>query len=350
MIDIYTLSLEALSEKLAEWGEPRFRAKQLWTWIYEKRAASFDDMTDLPKPMRDRLSQQMTLGSLTMETEQTATDGTVKRLYRLADDQLIESVLMEYDDDRRTACISTQAGCAMGCVFCATGQMGFGRHLTVDEIFEQAMFFARDLEKRGERLSNVVLMGMGEPFHNYDASLAAVRRLMTDLGIGARHITISTVGLVPMIRRFADEGLQVKLAISLHAATDAERDALLPVNRRYPLADLLSACRFYVEKTNRRISFEWTLIDGSNDTPEQAHALGALLSGLMCHVNVIPLNPTSGFGGDPSAPARIEAFIDILASYDVPATVRIRRGIDIDAGCGQLKANVQKRRDSVSAE
>ena len=350
MIDIYTLSLEALSEKLAEWGEPRFRAKQLWTWIYEKRAASFDDMTDLPKPLRDRLSQQMTLGSLTMETEQTSTDGTVKRLYRLADDQLIESVLMEYDDDRRTACISTQAGCAMGCVFCATGQMGFGRHLTAGEIFEQAMLFARDLEKRGERLSNVVLMGMGEPFHNYDASIAAVRRLMTDLGIGARHITISTVGLVPMIRRFADEGLQVRLAISLHAATDAEREALLPVNRRYPLADLLAACRYYVETTGRRISFEWTLIHGSNDTPEQAHALGALLSGLMCHVNVIPLNPTTGFDGDPSAPARIEAFIDILASYDVPATVRIRRGIDIDAGCGQLKANVLKRRASVSAE
>ncbi|PJF28243.1 MAG: 23S rRNA (adenine(2503)-C2)-methyltransferase, partial [Phototrophicales bacterium] len=223
-------------------------------------------------------------------------------------------------------------------------------HLTSDEIFEQAMGFARDLEKRGERLSNVVLMGMGEPFHNYEASLTAVRRLMSDLGIGARHITISTVGLVPMIRRFADEGLQVRLAISLHAATDAEREALLPINRRYPLADLLSACRYYVEKTGRRISFEWTLIDGSNDTPEQAHALGALLSGLMCHVNVIPLNPTTGFDGDPSAPARIDAFIDILASYDVPATVRIRRGIDIDAGCGQLKANVLKRRASINAE
>ncbi len=350
MIDIYTLSLEALSKKLAEWGEPRFRAKQLWTWLYDKRAASFDDMTDLPKPLRDRLSRELTLGSLTVEMEQIAKDGTIKRLYRLLDGQLIESVLMEYDDDRRTACISTQAGCAMGCVFCATGQMGFGRHLTADEIFEQAVVFARDLEKRGERLSNVVLMGMGEPFHNYEASLAAVRRLIHDLGIGARHITISTVGLVPMIRRFADEGLQVKLAISLHAATDTERSALLPINRRYPLADLLSACRSYVQTTGRRISFEWTLIHGSNDTPEQAHALGALLSGLMCHVNVIPLNPTAGFEGDPSAPARINAFIDILASYDVPATVRIRRGIDIDAGCGQLKAKVLKRGNSVSGE
>jgi 23S rRNA (adenine2503-C2)-methyltransferase len=350
MIDLYTLSLDALTDKLAEWGEPRFRAKQLWAWVYEKRAVSFDDMTDLPKPLRDRLRQQMTLGSLTLEAEQTASDGTIKRLYRLADGQFIETVLMEYDDDRRTACISTQAGCAMGCVFCATGQMGFGRHLTADEIFEQAMLFARDLEKRGERLSNVVLMGMGEPFHNYEASLAAVRRLMSDLGIGARHITVSTVGLAPMIRRFADEGLQVKLAVSLHAAADAERAALLPINRRYPLAELLAACRYYVEKTGRRISFEWALIQGTTDTPEQAHALGALLSGLLCHVNLIPLNPTAGFSGDPSAPARIAAFIDILASYDVPATVRIRRGIDIEAGCGQLKAAVLKRRASVSGE
>jgi 23S rRNA (adenine2503-C2)-methyltransferase len=345
MIDLYSLSLDQLGDLLASWGEPRFRAKQIWSWLYEKRVDSFDAMTNLSKGLRDKLKAETTLGSLAVELEQTSTDGTVKRLYRLTDNQLIESVLMEYDDERRTACISTQAGCAMGCVFCATGQMGFARHLTPDEIFEQAMFFARDLEARGERLSNVVLMGMGEPFHNYEGSIQAVRRLMQDLGIGARHITVSTVGLVPMIRRFADEGLQVKLAISLHAATDIERNLLLPVNRRYPLRELIDACRYYTEQTGRRISFEWTLIQGKNDTPEQAHALGKLLRGLNCHVNVIPLNPTAGFAGDPSASARIDAFIGILNDeYHIPATVRIRRGIDIDAGCGQLKSAVLARR------
>lgn len=343
-VDIYSLNQEQLTETLAGWGEARFRAKQIWTWLYDRRAASFEAMHNLARPLRDRLSAEFTLGVLELETELSSSDGTVKRLYRLHDGQLIESVLMEYDDERRTACISTQAGCAMGCVFCATGQMGFARHLTADEIFEQALFFARDLEARGDRLSNVVLMGMGEPFHNYDASIAAVRRLMSDLGIGARHITISTVGLVPMIQRFAEEGLQVRLAVSLHAATDAERDALLPVNKRYPLIDLIAACHEYVAKSGRRLSFEWTLIQGENDTPAQAHALGSLLRGLSCHVNVIPLNPTGGFAGGPSAPLRIDDFIGILAEYGIPATMRVRRGIDINAGCGQLKANVLARR------
>jgi 23S rRNA (adenine2503-C2)-methyltransferase len=247
---------------------------------------------------------------------------------------------MPYDDERRTACISTQAGCAMGCVFCATGQMGFARHLTAAEIFEQAMMFARDLEAQGDRLSNVVLMGMGEPFHNYGESVQAIRRLMSDLGIGARHITVSTVGLVPQIRQFADEGLQVRLAISLHAATDQERTALLPVNKRWPLREVLAACHYYIEKTGRRITFEWALILGENDTPEQAHALGALLQGMLCHANLIPLNPTPGYEGGPSSVERVNRFVTILGEYGVPATVRVRRGIDIDAGCGQLKAAV----------
>jgi 23S rRNA (adenine2503-C2)-methyltransferase len=345
MINLYELTQDQLAELLESWGEPRFRAKQLWSWLYERRAAAFEAMTNLPKGLRMRLEAEAALGSLQLEAEQTSQDGTVKRLYHLSDGQLIESVLMEYDDERRTACISTQAGCAMGCVFCATGQMGFARHLTAEEIFEQAMLFARDLEARGERLSNVVLMGMGEPFHNYDASLAAVHRLMTDLGIGARHITVSTVGLVPLIRRFADEGLQVKLAVSLHAATNAERSALLPVNKRYPLEDLLAACREYVEKTGRRISFEWALIQGENDTSEQAHTLGKLLKGLICHVNLIPLNPTAGYEGGPSGDERARAFIATLADYGVTATVRVRRGIDIDAGCGQLKSKVIRLKD-----
>jgi 23S rRNA (adenine2503-C2)-methyltransferase len=238
----------------------------------------------------------------------------------------------------------------MGCVFCATGQMGFARHLTSDEIFEQAIRFARDLEARGERLSNVVLMGMGEPFHNYDASLSAIRRMMDQLGIGARHITISTVGLVPQIRQFAQEGLQVKLAVSLHAATDAERGALLPVNKRWPLDELIAACHEYVEKVGRRVTFEWAAIAGENDTPEQAHALGKLLKGLKCHVNIIPLNPTSGYEGGPSAMARVNIFIETLAAYGVPATVRVRRGIDIAAGCGQLKSKVLKAQREDTAE
>lgn len=343
MIDLYELSPDALADLLAGWGEPRFRAKQLVEWLYSRRVDSFEAMSNLPKSLRDRLAAETTLGVLALEAEENSADGTIKRLYRLHDGQLIESVLMEYDDERRTACISTQAGCAMGCVFCATGQMGFARHLTAAEIFEQALFFARDLEARGDRLSNIVLMGMGEPFHNYDASIEAVRRLMRDLGIGARHITVSTVGLVPMIRRFADEGLQVKLAVSLHAATDAEREALLPVNKRYPLSELIPACYEYVEKTGRRMSFEWTLIQGENDTPEQAHALGKLLKGLHCHVNVIPLNLTSGYHGGPSAQGRIDTFIALLGEYGIPATVRIRRGIDINAGCGQLKSKVLKK-------
>jgi 23S rRNA (adenine2503-C2)-methyltransferase len=344
VINLYALTQDQLAELLAGWGEPKFRAKQVWQWLYDRRVASFDAMTNLPKSLRERLKAETMLGALELVTERSSKDGTLKRLYRLPDGQLIESVMMPYDDERRTACISTQAGCAMGCVFCATGQMGFARHLSADEIFEQALHFAQGLEAQGERLSNVVLMGMGEPFHNYDESLKAIHRLMDDLGIGARHITVSTVGLVPQIRRFADQGLQCKLAISLHAATDEERGALLPVNKRWNLAELLDACRYYIEKAGRRVTFEWALIRGENDTPEQAHALGALLQGMLCHVNLIPLNPTSGYKGGPSAAAAVEAFIATLNEYGVSATVRVRRGIDIDAGCGQLKAAVIAQR------
>jgi 23S rRNA (adenine2503-C2)-methyltransferase len=340
MLDLYTVTQDELADLLQQWGEPKFRAAQIWEWLYDKRASSFDQMTNLPKPLRERLAAEAELGQLELVTEQSSKDGTLKRLYRLVDGQLIEAVLMPYDDERRTACISTQAGCAMGCVFCATGQMGFGRHLTAAEIVEQVILFARELEAQGERLSNVVLMGMGEPFHNYDESVQAVRRLMSDLGIGARHITISTVGLVPQIRRFADEGLQVRLAISLHAATDAERSALLPINKRWPLQEVLSACRYYVAETGRRITFEWALIQGENDIPQQAHALGKLLQGLLCHVNLIPLNPTKGYDGGPSSMERVNRFVEILGEYGIPATVRVRRGIDIDAGCGQLKAAI----------
>jgi 23S rRNA (adenine2503-C2)-methyltransferase len=335
-INLYDLTKDDLEAQLVAWGQPKFRAKQLWTWLYEHRAATFDEMTNLPKALRERLKDETALGSLRLVTEQRSTDGTVKRVYALPDGNMIEAVLMVYEDGRRTACISTQAGCAMGCVFCATGQMGFKRNLTVTEIFEQAMIFARELAAKGERLSNVVLMGMGEPFHNYDASIGGLHRLMDDLGIGARHLTVSTVGLAPQVRQFADEGWQVKLAISLHAADDKARGDLLPVNRRWNIAELMDACRYYIAQTGRRVTFEWALIHGETDTPEQAHELGKLLEGMLCHVNVIPLNPTAGYNGTPSEVAATDKFVSILEGYGVSATVRVRRGIDIDAGCGQL--------------
>ena len=339
-MNLYACTPEGLEADLTAWGQPRFRAKQVWRWLYERGATDFASMTDLPKDLRERLTTEASLGCLTTAAEQVSADGTVKRLYRLPGGQLVEAVLMHYDDGRRTACISSQAGCAMGCVFCATGQMGFARHLEAHEIFEQAARYAAELTQKGERLSNVVLMGMGEPFHNYDAAVAAIRRLMSDLGIGARRITVSTVGLVPAIRRFAAEGLQVKLAISLHAATDPERSALMPVNRRYPLPDLLAACRDYVDATGRRVTFEWALIAGQNDDVDTARRLGLLLRGLKCHVNLIPLNPTQGYEGRATGSEAADAFVAELARAGIPATLRVRRGIDIDAGCGQLKSKV----------
>lgn len=346
MINLYDLTFQELGGMFTIWGQPAFRAKQVWEWVYKHKVASIDQMTNLPAALRERMAAEMRLGVMTIEAERVAQDGTIKRLYRLQDGQLIESVLMLYDDNRRTACISTQAGCAMGCVFCATGQMGFARNLTSGEIIEQAIHFARLLEADGERLSNVVLMGMGEPLHNYDATLQAIELMIAPdgLGIGQRHITLSSVGLVPAIRRFAEEGLQVGLAISLHAATNEERTALLPVNKRWPISEVLDACRYYIEKTGRRVTFEWALINGKNDSVEEASRLGNLLKGLLCHVNVIPLNPTSGYEGRPSDSTRVQAFMDMLKAYGVSSSVRVRRGIDIEAGCGQLKAAVQSRR------
>jgi 23S rRNA (adenine2503-C2)-methyltransferase len=343
VINVYDLTRDELTGLLTGWGHRRYRADQLWTWLYRHKATTFGEMHTLPADLRGRLDDGVMLGALTLLHTIPSSDGeTQKYAFGLPDGQIIETVLMRYEGVRRTACISTQAGCAMGCVFCATGQMGFARHLSPGEIVEQAVHVARVLEGQGERLSNVVLMGMGEPFHNYENTLIAIRRLMDadGLNIGQRHITVSTVGLAPAIRRFAGEDLQVRLAISLHAADDAERSALLPVNRRYPIGDVLDAVREYIARTNRRVTFEWTLIAYENDTPEQAHALGRLLEGLLCHVNVIPLNPTDGYEGAPSDPARVGRFVEVLGSYGIPATVRVRRGIDVNAGCGQLKAAI----------
>ena len=340
MINLYALTFTELSSLVAEFGERPFRARQLWQWMYDKRVHDFAAMTDLPQRFLAELAQYASLGGSRLIAQQKSADGTEKRLYQLADGQLIESVLMSYEDQRKTACLSTQAGCAMGCVFCATGQMGFARNLSVAEIFEQAALLARDLASQGERLSNIVLMGMGEPFHNYDATLHAIRQFMDRLGIGARHITVSTVGLAPQIRRFANEGLQVNLAVSLHKSDDIQRSALMPVNRRWSIDELISACRYYTTKTNRRITVEWAAIAGENDTPDEAHKLGRLLAGLLCHVNIIPLNPTDNYAGAPAKNESIDQFRNILKHYDVSSTVRLRRGIDIDAGCGQLKTRL----------
>jgi 23S rRNA (adenine2503-C2)-methyltransferase len=350
--NLYDLTRDELDALMRRLGGPRYRVEQVWQWLYQQKVDAFEGMTNLPGELREKLDTESRLGGLALEREAFSSDGeTRKLLLRLPDGQLIETVLMRYDK-RITACVSTQAGCAMGCVFCATGQMGFARHLSPGEIVEQVIYVARILEDQGERLSNVVLMGMGEPLHNYEATLVAIDRItdQTALGIGQRHVTVSTVGLVPDIRRFADENTQVRLAVSLHAATDEKRDALLPVNQRWPLSELIGACHYYVERTGRRIMVEWAMIAGQNDTEEEARALGRLLEGLLCIVNIIPLNPTQGYDGLPANRERIEAFRGVLNGYGVQSTVRVRRGIDIDAGCGQLKAGVESGQSKKSAD
>ena len=230
----------------------------------------------------------------------------------------------------------------MGCVFCATGQMGFSRNLTSGEIVHQVIHFAQKLNSQGERVSNIVVMGMGEPLHNYENTLAAIDTLTDSKGfdMGARKVTVSTVGLVPAIRRFADEGRQVRLAISLHAATDADRNRLIPIGKRWPIAELMEAARYYILRTGRRITFEWALINKQNDLPGDARKLGGLLEGMLCHVNLIPLNPTKDFGGQPSSKQRVDDFQRELETFGISSTVRVRRGIDIQAGCGQLRDRV----------
>jgi 23S rRNA (adenine2503-C2)-methyltransferase len=337
--NLYDLNLAMLENQLIDLGRPAYRARQIWDWLYRQYAQEFEQMHNLPRALRSELANLYTLDILQPVTTQKSSDGqTEKVLFKLHDGQLVETVLMKYAR-RHTLCISTQAGCAMGCVFCATGQMGFFRHLNTGEILAQVLYFARQLALEGEHVTNIVLMGMGEPLHNYENTLAAVDILTDDNGfnLGARKITISTVGLVPAIRRFADEQRQVGLAVSLHAATDEERMLLIPVANRWPLDELMTACDYYVDKTGRRITFEWALIQFENDTIEQAQALGKLLQEKLCHVNLIPLNPTKGYSGGPSARDRVDAFQNELAAFGVSSSVRVRRGIDIQAGCGQLR-------------
>jgi 23S rRNA (adenine2503-C2)-methyltransferase len=342
---IYDLDFPTLTNLLKGWKEPAYRAKQVWQGLYQHFYNSADQFTNLPLSLREKLSANLDFTGMKPTLVQDSSDKqTRKTLFKLPDGHLIESVLMRYDPDsssargRRTLCISTQAGCAMGCVFCATGQMGFNRHLTSGEIVAQVMYYANMLHQEELAVTNIVLMGMGEPFHNYDNTMAAIDRLNDADGynFGARRITISTVGLVPQIKKFADEKRQVNLAISLHAVDDAARVKMMPVNKRYKIAEILEACQYYVAQTSRRITFEWALIHGVNDTPEVAKKLAALLRGLMCHVNAIPLNPTDGFDGAGASKERALLFKETLEAGGIPCTIRMRRGIDIQAGCGQL--------------
>jgi 23S rRNA (adenine2503-C2)-methyltransferase len=337
-LNLYDYDGPALRALLASWGYSEYHADQVWAYLYRQEVTSLAEMTALRPDLQQTLRERTLLARPEEVLAQQSDDGTRKFLLCLHDGQVIETVLMPYRD-RYTACISTQAGCAMGCVFCATGQMGFARHLTTGEIVAQVLH-ARHAASTAEReVRNVVFMGMGEPLHNYDATMTAVAILTDDKGLamGPRYLTLSTVGLAPAIRRLADEAQPVNLAVSLHGATDEERNALVPLGRRWNLDTLMEACRYYGETRKRRIFFEWALIAGENDTPEQAHALGRLLQGMDAHVNLIPLNPTGAYDGAPSGRAAIARFQEILRAYGLPSTVRQRRGIEIDAGCGQLR-------------
>jgi 23S rRNA (adenine2503-C2)-methyltransferase len=331
----YDVTREELATLLA--GEPRYRVDQVWDGLH-RRAAEVDELTDLPKSLRSRLSGESALApALVMAASSTSRRGdTVKWLWQLSDGNRIETVLMLYPS-RATVCVSTQAGCAMACGFCATGQAGFDRHLSTGEIVEQVIRAIRAALPR--RVTNVVFMGMGEPLANYEHTWAAVERLHGDVGISARHLTVSTVGIVPGIRRLAKEGLPVNLAVSLHAANDDLRDELVPINRRYPLAELMAACRDYLSAKHRRLSFEWALIDGINDRPTDAGELAALAAPLHAHVNLIPLNPTPGYPTRGTPTERVRQFRDRLVSLGVNTTVRRNRGTEIDAACGQLRAS-----------
>lgn len=333
------LSRQELSGFLNKHGEPRFRTDQIWYAVYRDLVSSYAEITTLPLPLRKAFTEELPLNPLAPIDRIASEDGiTRKVLFRLADGETIEAVLMCYLR-RRTVCLSTQVGCPIGCSFCATGKDGFIRDLTVGEIVGQALHFARELKEAGDRPTNIVYMGMGEPFLNYEATMKSIQILNDHDGFSlrARAFTVSTVGIAPGIKRFTEENLQVNLAISLHAGNDALRNELVPINRHYPLADLIRACYAYTKRTHRRITFEVALIDGVNDSLGQAREIAALLSGLLCHVNLIPLNPVPGLLLRPSPRERVEAFADELKKVEIPTTVRLGRGIKIQAGCGQLR-------------
>ncbi len=354
MASLLDLPFSALERELVGDGLRSFHTKALWRAVHRDAVRDLAATPDFLPPLR----RWVDAGRLHLEIPAVAADTassdgkTRKFLLQMDDGQTIETVLMGYEN-RHTACVSTQAGCAMGCVFCATGQMGFVRHLRPGEIVAQVLHANRALEQKATRLRNLVLMGMGEPLHNYDAVMTALE-IISDTGginIGPSRITISTVGVVPGILRLAEERRPYGLAVSLHGASEEERAALVPVSKRWPLADLIAACRHYSEVMDAKIFFEWTLIAGKNDSVETARRLGELLAGIQSHVNLIPLNPTQGFTGTASASQAALVFQRTLQAAGIPSTMRQRRGIDVAAGCGQLRAERQLKswRDSPAA-
>lgn len=352
---IRSLALAELTEVLAAQKQPAYRAKQVADWLYKKRVDSFDAMTDLPAIMRERLAEEFTFVRPEVVRVLGAKDTTRKFLFRLADGNLIESVLIPASpalygetSDRRTACVSTQVGCAYGCKFCASGLDGFTRNLDAGEIVDQLLAIERE---SGERIDNIVFMGMGEPLANLTNLLRAIRIINAPWGleIGARHITISTSGLAPQIRKLANEPTQFRLAISLHGATDAVRDQIMPVNRKYPLATLLEACDEYVRQ-KKRLMFEYILIAGVNDTDEQAHALAHHASRLSAKINLIPYNTVEGLEWSRPSRNRQETFLHILRDHGAVATLRREKGHDIAAACGQLRLQTKRAETPFSAE
>lgn len=334
------LSLSELRTLVQEMDEPAFRADQLHHWLYVKCVRHFDDMSNLKKTFRDKLADRYDVGSLVIDRKEVSQDGTVKYLFRLPDGKVVESVLMYFEERGSYAiCLSTQVGCAVNCGFCATAKLGFLRNLSIGEITEQYLYVQSD---SGKEIRNIVFMGQGEPLLNYDNLMQSIQLLNQSAEVGIRHITISTSGIVPRIYDLAQENRQLTLAVSLHAPDDATREAIMPINRKWPLDQLMPALHHYVKTTGKRLTIEYILLAGVNDQPSHAHALGVLLQGLKCNVNLIPYNPIGdGYGYKRPSGNAIHRFREIVSGYGKKVTIRVERGVDIAAACGQLANKVQ---------
>ncbi len=341
--NLLDLNLKEMEAMLISLGKERYRAKQLCQWVLQKGAADFDEMTNISKELREQLKQIAVIGQPEILAKQASKDGeTIKYLFGLTDGEAVESVLMRHSYGR-SACVSTQVGCRMGCRFCASTVDGVVRNLTAGEIYAQVLAIQKDTN---ERVSHVVIMGSGEPMDNYDATIKFIRNIAAPYGlnISLRHITLSTCGIVPGIKKLAQEDIPITLAVSLHAPDNKLRNELMPINRKYPLEQLIPACAEYAQQTGRRITFEYSLIKGKNDQLIHAQQLGRLLQGLLCHVNLIPVNPVKERGLERTPPQQVLKFQKELEQYGVNATVRREMGADIDAACGQLRRRVKSVR------
>jgi 23S rRNA (adenine2503-C2)-methyltransferase len=347
-LSVYDLTLEELTAWMIERGHPAYRARQLFDALYKQLIASYDEMTVLPKALRAELAEQLPITAMVPVNEVgSASRDTIKTLYQTQQGDLVETVLMLYRS-RATVCVSCQVGCAVGCAFCATGLMGLDRNLTTGQMVAQAVGAARTAREMGRELTNLVMMGMGEPFHNYPATIKFLA-LLNDpngFGMGARRMTVSTSGIVPFIDKLADEPLQVNLAISIHAPNDELRSSLVPINRKHPVADLMAAVDRYTAQTHRRVSFEYALMSGINDSDEIALELAELMRGRLCHLNVIPFNKVDVLEFERPTADGIERFAELAGSLGTPVTVRYSRGLDISAACGQLRARQLQKNDA----